>query len=97
MSIDPTPKAIVENCRLVESSEVATDLKVTFYHVEARMLVPANKYSDDVCMVRIIKPEGIGDLMDEEGTLMEHGKFSFESTEEVPKDTRLEVKITPLD
>ena len=61
------------------------------------MLAPANKYSDDVYMVRIIKPEGIGDLMDEEGTLMEHGKFSFDSTEEVPKDTRLEVKITPLD
>src|SRR6516164_8210050 len=97
MSTDRTPEAIVEDCRLIESGEVATDLKVTFYHVEARMLVPANKYSDDVCMVRIIKPEGIGDLMDEEGTLMEHGKFSFESTEEVPKDTRLEVKITPLD
>jgi hypothetical protein len=48
-------------------------------------------------MVRIIKPEGIGDLMDDEGTLIKHGKFSFDSTEEVPKGTKLEVEITPVD
>ena len=48
MSTDPTPEAIVEDCRLIESGEVATDLKVTFYHVEARMWAPANKYSDDI-------------------------------------------------
>ena len=48
------------------------------------MLVPANKFSDDVYMVRITSPEGIGDLMDDEGTLMEQGRFSFDSTQEVP-------------
>ena len=88
------PKAIVEDCRFIESREV---IKVTFYHVEARMWAPANKYSDDIYMVRIIKPEGIGDLMDDEGTLMERGKFSFDSTEEVPKGTKLEVEITSVD
>ena len=34
--------------------------------------------------------------MNEEGTLMEHGKFSFDSTEEVPKDTQLEARLLRL-
>jgi hypothetical protein len=33
-------------------------------------------------------------LIDEEGTLMENGKFSFDSTEEIAIDTELEVEIT---
>ena len=45
-------------------------------------------------MVTVVKPEGIGDLIDKEGTLMEHGKFSFDSTEEIAIDTELEVEIT---
>jgi hypothetical protein len=45
-------------------------------------------------MVRVVKPEGIGDLIDEDGTLMEHGKFSSDSTEEIAIDTELEVEIT---
>jgi hypothetical protein len=45
-------------------------------------------------MVTVVKPEGIGDLIDEEGTLMEHGKFSFDLTEEIAIDTELEVEIT---
>ena len=61
------------------------------------VLVSANKFSDDVYMVRITKPEGIGDLMDDEGTLMEHGRFSFDSTQEVPKDTQLDVEVTPIE
>jgi hypothetical protein len=45
-------------------------------------------------MVTVVKPEGVGDLIDEEGTLMENGKFSFDSTEEIAIDTELEVEIT---
>jgi len=97
MSSPDTPKAIVEDCSLAASGKVTPDIQVTLYHVEARMLVPATKYSTDVYMVRIINPEGIGDLMDEEGTLMEHGRFSFDSTQEVPKDTELELQITPIE
>jgi hypothetical protein len=36
-------------------------------------------------MVTVVKPEGLGDLIDEEGTLTEHGKFSFDSTEEIAR------------
>jgi hypothetical protein len=65
---------------------------VTFYKVQARVL--ESQYKDDVYMVTVVKPEGIGDLIDEEGTLMENGKFSFDSTEEIAIDTELEVEIT---
>jgi len=45
-------------------------------------------------MVRVVKPEGVGDLIDAEGTLMERGRFSFDLTEEIAIDTELEVEIT---
>ena len=97
MSTNITPKAIVENCILLPApDEVTPGIKITVYRVEARMLVPANKFSDDIYMVRITKPEGMGDLMDDEGALIEHGRFSFDSTQEVLKDTELELEITEI-
>ena len=53
-----------------------------------------SQYEDDVYMVKVIKPEGVGDLIDEEGTLLEHGRFTFDSTEEIAIDTELDVEIT---
>ena len=68
------------------------DLTVTLYQVQAR--VSESQYGDDVYMVTVVKPEGIGDLIDEEGTLLEHGRFTFDSTEEIAIDTELDVEIT---
>jgi hypothetical protein len=68
------------------------DLTVTLYQVQARLLEP--EYEDDVYLVTILKPEGIGDLIDDEGALLEDGKFSFDSTEEIAIETELEVEIT---
>ena len=68
------------------------DLTVTLYRVEARVL--DHKFYDDVYIVEVTKPKGVGDLIDEGGTIMEHGKFSFDSTEEIPIETELEVEIT---
>ena len=65
---------------------------MTLYKVKARVL--ESQYEDDVYMVTVVKPEGVGDLIDEEGTLMEYGKFSFDSTEEIAMDTELVVEIT---
>ena len=65
---------------------------MTLYKVKARVL--ESQYEDDVYMVAVVKPEGIGDLIDEEGTLLEYGKFSFDSTEEIAIETELEVEIT---
>jgi hypothetical protein len=80
------------SCSLAGSDQITVDLTVTFYKVQARVM--ESQYGDDVYMVTVVKPEGIGDLIDEEGTLMEHGKFSFDSTEEIAMDTELVVEIT---
>jgi hypothetical protein len=68
------------------------DLTVTFYRIQARVM--ESQYEDNIYIVTVVKPKGIGDLIDEEGTLMEHGKFYFDSTEEIAIDTELEVEIT---
>ena len=92
MSFTRTAKAVVVSCSLAASEQVTLDLTVTLYRVQARVREP--QYGDDVYMVRVVKPEGIGDLIDEEGTVMERGKFSFDLTEEIAIDTELEVEIT---
>ena len=94
MSIDVSPVAIVEDCQLDAFGKVTRDIQVTLYNVEARMLVP-DTYPEGMYLIRIIEPEGMGHLMAERGTSMENGKFSFTSTEEVPKGTQLELEITP--
>src|ERR1700747_848439 len=92
MSFTRTAKAVVVSCFLAASAQITVDLTVTFYRIQARVM--ESQYGDDVYMVTVVKPEGIGDLIDEEGTLMEHGKFSFDLTEEIAIDTELEVEIT---
>ena len=92
MSFTRTAKAVVVSCSVAACDQVTADLTVTLYQVQAR--VRDSQYGDDVYMVKVVKPEGIGDLIDEEGTLMEHGKFSFDLTEEIAIDTELEIEIT---
>ena len=91
MSFSWIAKAVVVSCSLAASEQVTADLTVTLYHVQARMR--ESQYGNDVYMVRVIKPEGIGDLIDEEGTRMERGRFSFDLTEEIAIDTELEVEM----
>jgi hypothetical protein len=71
------------------------DLTVMFYHVQAR--VRESQYADDVYVVTVVKPEGIGDLIDEDGTVMQYGNFAFDSTEEIGINTELEVEITVVE
>ena len=92
MSFTRTAKAVVVSCSLAASDQITVDLTVTLYQVQARVL--ESQYKDDVYMIRVVKPEGVGDLIDDEGTLMERGKFSFDSMEEIAIDTELEVEIT---
>jgi hypothetical protein len=93
MSFTHTAKAVVVSCSLTASDQITVDLTVTFYQVQARVL--ESRYEDDVYMVAVVKPVGIGDLIDEEGTIMEHGKFSFDLTQEIAIDTELEIEIVP--
>jgi hypothetical protein len=92
MSFIRTAKAVVVSCSVSASDQITVDLTVTMYQVQAR--VRESQYEDDVYVVKVIKPQGIGDLIDEDGTIMEHGKFSFDLTEEIAIDTELEVEIT---
>ena len=95
MSFNQSTKAVVVSCSLGASEQVTVDLTVTLYNVEGRVL--DHKFYDDVYMVRVVKPDGIGDLIDKEGNLMERGKFTFDSTEEIPINTELEVEITGVE
>ena len=95
MSFTRTAKAVVVSCSLAASEQITVDLTVTFNQVQARVL--ESQYRDDVYMVTVVKPEGIGDLIDEEGTLMESGKLTFDSTEEIAIETELEVEITGVE
>ena len=92
MSFTRTAKAVVVSCSLAASEQITVDLTATVYQVQAR--VRESQYEDGVYLVRVVKPEGIGDLIDEEGTLADHGKFSFDLTEEIAIGTELEVEIT---
>jgi hypothetical protein len=92
VSFTRTAKAVVVSCSLAASEQITVDLTVTLYRVQARVL--ESRYKDNVYTVPVVKPEGVGDLIDEEGTLMESGKFSFDSTEEIAIETELEVEIT---
>ena len=85
MSFTRTAKAVVVSCSLAASDQITVDLTVTLYQVQARVL--GAEYADDLYMIVVVKPEGVGDLIDQEGTLMEHGKFSFDSMEEIAIDT----------
>src|ERR1700751_3046170 len=66
MSFTRTAKAVVVSCSLAGSDQITVDLTVTFYKVQARVL--ESQYKDDVYMVKVVKPEGIGDLIDEENS-----------------------------
>jgi hypothetical protein len=94
MSFTRTAKAVVVSCSLAASEQITVDLTVTFYRIQARVM--ESQHGDDVYMVTVVKPEGIGDLIDEEGTLMEHGKFYFDSTEEIAINTELVIEITGM-
>ena len=71
MSFTRTAKTVVVSCSLAGSDQITVDLTVTLYRAEAHVL--ESQYKDDVYMVTVVKPEGVGDLIDEEGTLMERG------------------------
>jgi hypothetical protein len=92
MSFTHTEKAVVASCSVAGSEQITVDVTVTIYRVEARVFEP--RYSDDVYLVTVVEPQGVGDLIDEQGALMEHGKFFFESTEEIAVSTELVVEVT---
>ena len=95
MPFSRTAKAFVVSCSIASSDQLTVDLTLTLYRVQTHVL--GFQFGDDVYMVTIVKPNGVGGLIDEEGTLMERGKFSFDLTEEIAIDAELEVEITGVE
>jgi hypothetical protein len=75
--------------------EVAEGVEVGGYTIQAKMYVPAAKYSKDFCLVKILKPKGLNRLQPERGWQMEHGEFAFDSVKELAVGDRLEISILP--
>jgi hypothetical protein len=92
MSFFQTTKATVASCSLAASDQIAPDLTLILYTIEAWVL--DHEFYDDVYLVTVTKPQGVGDLIDDEGTLMEEGRFFFDSTEPIAVHTELEVEVT---
>jgi hypothetical protein len=61
------------------------------FRVEAEMYVPAHKYSDGLFRVKIL---GLETLQAEQGSWMEHGKFSFDTVKEVKEKQRFKISIS---
>jgi hypothetical protein len=62
------------------------------YAIQAKMYLPANKYSNGVFRVKISKPK---DLADRVPSAMDHGLFKFDSYWELKVGKLLEVHISP--
>jgi len=62
------------------------------YAIQAKMYLPANKYSNGVFRVKISKPK---DLVDRVASVMDHGLFTFDSYWELKVGNLLEVSISP--
>jgi hypothetical protein len=76
--------------------EVAEGVQVGGFTVYAKMYFPAHKYSADIYRVKILEPVALQYLQHEQGSLMEHGEFQFDSVEEVSVGTKLKISILPF-
>ena len=75
--------------------EIAEGVEVGGYTVHARVVVPVDKYSHHLFMVKISKPSELANLQHAKSLHMEHGEFSFDSGEELKVGDKLEVVIFP--
>jgi hypothetical protein len=74
--------------------EIAEGVEVGGYTVQAKMETPADQYSHDLFLVRISKPAEFKYLQHAKGLLMQDGKFSFNSGEELKIGDKLEILIS---
>jgi hypothetical protein len=75
--------------------KVAEGLEVGGFTVRAEMDVPANKYSQDLFLVKIVEPAGLDYLQHEKGSLMEHGRFELDAARDVKVGTKQKISIAP--
>jgi hypothetical protein len=63
---------------------------VPFFTVEARIYVPAQKYSKGLFRVQILEPIA---LLNEH--LMDQGKFSFDTVKQLKEKQRFKISVSP--
>jgi hypothetical protein len=69
-------------------------IEIRRFTIRAKMHAPAHKYSDDLYFVKILSPAEFGSLQPEPGTLMDHGEFELDVSEEVKVGDQLEISIS---
>jgi hypothetical protein len=77
----------VEVIRVTESGKVQG---VPWFTVETRMYVPAQKYSKGHYRVKLLEPIALADEY-----LMEDGKLSFDTLENVQEKRRFKISVSP--
>jgi hypothetical protein len=90
-----TPEAIVTRVDKHPVVEVAQGVKVGGFTVYAKMYAPKRKYSTGLYLVRILEPYAVQYLQYEQGSLMEHGEFQFDSVDEISVGTRMKISLVP--
>ena len=83
--ISVTKQPIVEVAEGVEAGGT--------YTIEAKIRLPADKYSNDTFRVKIFRP---ADLVEKIPTLVKHGRFTFDSERELKAGDILEISISPV-
>lgn len=77
----------VEVIRVTESGKVQG---VPWFTVETRMYLPAQKYSKGHYRVKLLEPIALADEY-----LMEDGKLSFDTLENVQEKRRFKISVSP--
>ena len=85
--------AAVTDCQSLGAADVG--VTVTIFRVVAKIYAPRNRYSDDIYLVKILEPVGLNALVPERGAMMDHEEFWFDSTDEVPRGTKLKISVSP--
>jgi hypothetical protein len=62
------------------------------YAIQAKIYLPADKYSNDLFRVKISKPIGVSKRAP---SIMNHGRFTFDSHRELKVGKLLEISISP--
>jgi hypothetical protein len=92
---DITPEAIVTRVTTHPTYELAEGVEVSPVTVTAKMYVPAQKYLNDIYLVRVLKP-GLDRDPPKQGRVMEHGEFQFDAGLEIKIGDRFEISVTPI-
>jgi hypothetical protein len=96
-SLMDTGIAIVTHVVKRFSTELKGGIPLSIFTIYAEMHAPAQKYLDDIYLVKVLSPAALRNQQNEEpGVLMTHGRFWLDATQELVKvGDELEISISP--